>query len=228
MGFNDYGRTPNVWRPSEVPYPSGKDQVAIVPGTDEVDDSRRLPLGWYLVYDLWDTQPDGFCTRSTSYVTAADEIPIPRAPVVCIIAHLIASATTANQSAEVAIYPQDGGALYPPFSNYPLNQATLITAGAPPHRMTFVSRFAPLLSPREFLFDSECWALLHENGLLNSGYFGGIIGQNAIGTTSTNPFDSDPIKLRCSLRIYPATTGGSGTFGLTRLRVWSCWPPNTA
>lgn len=229
MSFNDYGRTPNVWRPSEVPYPGPLDRItSSVSHRNLEDNSRRVPLGWHLIYDSRDTEPDGFCTRSAALVTAFGDIPIPRVPLVCVMAHYAGTAVGGTQTLTIALGVQDGGTFYPLGQNFPLAVATHVSASTPSiRRAVLTSRLVPHPPPYDRLWMSETWSILHEDGVSNTGNRGGVVGRNlAVSSPGDDPLDADPVALVAKLSIAPFTPGiGSGTAALSRLRVWSCWAP---
>lgn len=218
MGFNDYGRTPNVWRPSEVPYPSREAlNLTHKSGTDETDDSQRLPLGWHLVFDSWNTDPDGFCTRSTSYETAVDLILIPPSPLVCVIAHLSASAYGGPQNANYRLSIPSAGDTMNPLSN------SFSVANGQTRRACLVSRLVPLLTTTKCV-QNERWALLLEDGVNNAGFAsGGIFGSLTSSAPPATLFPASDVGMRLSLSITPSAGTGNGTVSCSRLRVWSVW-----
>ena len=83
-----YGFTPNVYRPSEVPYPGTPEDLLITPGTGTT--LNLAAAGWFLVFD------DAVLhTLSALGPTTPVTVTFPRvAPVYCLLVHF--SLTTAG------------------------------------------------------------------------------------------------------------------------------------
>lgn len=112
-----YGHTPNVWRPSEVPYPGHGDDIFLEPDEGDKLVENILCSGWHLFYENVDA---GRSISSASKTFAT--IPIPsKNPYFFILVHWLFQTGVSSASATLRVATSSNVAEWSPALFVPAN-----------------------------------------------------------------------------------------------------------
>lgn len=124
-----YGHTPNVWRPSEVPYPGQDEDLLSTVGNTETRIDEEICSGWHLFLDSSVKKTASSPSLNDTLCT----IPVPQSnPYYLVIAHLTYTTGVTGSYCRVALRDADGRGEF---------QASTFVPPGTTFRFVFISRF---------------------------------------------------------------------------------------